>query len=235
MTDPQPPTAPSPDPAPTERLFWPAVILSGLALPSLAVYNAVTAAYHPMACAGRLLCPVMPLVLMGLATLLVLLAVLAWTRPWRRVVRRHGGAVLVAVWILLGGLSLLTTDHRETAWVGDVRHEIPWRYGPRAVEDAPGGRGFVVVLGRDGLGGTYAAPRSDPRITVSKALDPTLRLPEDGTPCTVAFDFECAVRIDGLWYSAAGRAGDLPDDPAAWLARAAKVLDAFAAPDAGTE
>lgn len=212
-------------------LFWGAVGIVLLYFAAMLVWVGIIEFYHPMSARGHVGMAWFPTFATVALAVVVGVIVWVWRMPTRH--RTHAQVVGAGLLVLILGTHLLSlfiqTDYHQTYWLRDVRHEIPWRYSPRSGSPDPGGSFLVVeVVPRD-FAPRYDGPGSD-AVMLVKATDfefgESSRAPE--AVCVErSGNVRCSERRGRFVYEIAGKAEDLPSNPASMLDRAQSLLDGF--------
>lgn len=129
-------------------------------------------------------------------------------------------------------LPYLDNGYRQVYWLGETKHEIPWRYSPFNGDEESGGRFFLVKVSAPSL---EPQPHSRVQTIISgKAVDFNHGRggEEPATPCS-----ENRNRLNCEWmrgdyvYLAAGERELFPDDTSALLTSIVDLLDSFEVPE----
>lgn len=151
------------------KLFWFAALLSAIWNGWMLINHFLRAAYFPMAVKGDALRLVKEVALLAPIPI-ALVMFLFWL--WRRPLNNRPyivGLVLIGFATLLPLLPRIEGNYRETYWLAETRHEIPWYYGPYNGRSEPGGKYFWVSVSFPDLEPRYKT--RDQLITVGKAVD----------------------------------------------------------------
>lgn len=209
-------------------LFWFAAFFSAIWNGWMFFNVSLSAAYHPMSAKGDMLRLVKETALLAPIPIAVSMF-LFWL--WRRPLADRFyviGLVLLVLATVLPFLPRIEGTYRETYWLGDTRHEIPWTYAPYNGSNAPGGKLFWVSVSFPGLEPRYRT--RDRLITIGKAVDFN-----DGNgggapaePCTRYQTYiKCEWRRGDFVYMVSTIPEDFPSDLPAFMAEVADLLDGF--------
>jgi|GEM_PF-4500833 len=154
---------------PYPTLFWFAALLSAIWNGWTFVNYSIAYSFHPMAAMGDSLRVVKEAALLAPIPIAVTLFLLwLWRRPLANRAYITGIAFIVAA-TLLPWLPRIEGDYRQTYWLGETRHEIPWYFAPSSGSPEPGGELFWVSVSFPELEPRYKT--KDKLIAVGKAVD----------------------------------------------------------------
>ncbi|MEM6945866.1 MAG: hypothetical protein AAF565_19145, partial [Pseudomonadota bacterium] len=218
------------------RQHWPIFALSGAVIVAtvyflwFAVGYAVSSSYHPMASQGRLGYAYFPAFLLAAVASIVITIVLSWrqARPLRNRRLIIGTVCLLAIPVAQFGSLSIYTSYRQTYWLGEVRHDIPWRYSPYNGSTDPGGQYFLIKVDPENLVPRYSAEGKN-TVILSKATGfdygSSSEAPSEICRHRNTHSIDCSKRIGEFVYGLSGRMDPPPDDPHAFLNRAKTLFD----------
>jgi len=122
------------------------------------------------------------------------------------------------------------TGYRQTYWVADTRHEIPWQYSPYNGSREPGGLFFLVRVVPESFTPHYDAVGAD-TVILMKATDydygKSSEAPEEICQTDEHQNTRCAMRVGRFVYSISGKGEYMPTEVVQSLGRVQVLLDGF--------
>jgi hypothetical protein len=155
----------------------------------------------------------------------------AWRRSGRARRRAYsiGALALIVIAVAQFASFFVTTDYRQTYWLDEVRHEIPWQYSPDRGSDEPGGTFFLIEVASTDFTPRYEAARAN-TVKLGKGIADDGQSDEapEGVCRTDEYgNTRCWERRGRFVYSLSGKAEHLPSNPAMLLERTQRLLDSF--------
>jgi len=212
-------------------LFWCAVVASLALGGHTYVWLKVSEFYHPMAVYGDLF----HLLRYGALFLPVLAAIgmlglWFWRRPLSS---RHyqGGLAILVIAACLTLLPRVDSGYRQSYWLGENRHEIPWQYSPYNGSSEPGGKSFLVEVSVPDLAPRYETREKTVIIGKAVGFNKGEGGPAREEPCRRrSSSMSCEWRGSDRVYSVSGKAELFPSDLPAFMVSVADLLDGFEVP-----
>lgn len=213
-------------------LFWSVVLCTVIFFGWMFISVSISRFYHPMSSLGHVGTAWFG-TFAALALATVITAVV-WVWRGSRHDCRHRyliGALAVAATVGAHIASLFVeTGYRQTYWVADTRHEIPWQYSPYNGSREPGGLFFLVRVAPEDF-----APRYDTAgahaVILMKATDydygKSSEAPEKICQTVEHQNMRCAMRRGRFVYSISGKEEHIQTDIVRSLGRAQILLDGF--------
>lgn len=213
---------------PYPALFWFAAFLSALWNGWAFINYSVGYAFNPMAAMGDSLRLIKETALLAPVPIAAMMLVL-WL--WRRPLSSRTymtGIVLIAGATLLPLLPRIEGDYRQTYFLAETRHEIPWYYAPKKGSPEPGGTLFWVSVSFPDLEPRHRT--QDKLIAIGKAVD--FENGESGDAprelCTKHQTYvECAWQRGDFVYRMTTHPDLFPADVPAFMVAVADLLDGF--------
>jgi len=213
------------------NLFWCAFIASIAVCGSAFVGLWISDFYHPMEMRGDLLFPLRQwAVAVPIITAIVVYRL--WLRPQPLGPRVYiTGLSLLALTMLLPVLPNLDSGYRQTYWLDESKHEIPWQYGPYNGSLDRGGKFFLVKVSIPDLVPRYDT--QDKTIIIGKAVG--FNHGQGGSApdemCTTNYsNMECQWRHGEFVFRVSGAADLFPSDISELMVSVADLLDSFEVP-----
>ncbi|MFY2825242.1 hypothetical protein [Ruegeria sp. MALMAid1280] len=184
--------------------------------------------YHPMPARGDLIFPIKAsAVLVPTITAASIFLLWLMKRPLPRTMY-FVGLLVLAVGCLLPLAPRLESGYKQTYWVMDQPHEIPWNYGPYNGQIERGGTYFLVKVSGPDWQPIYKS--SGEEIIFGKASD--FNFGEGGNAPTeiclpAEYRFRCQLKRGSFVYFASANVDLFPKDPLRFMSSAADLLDGF--------
>lgn len=214
-------------------VYWGAILGSIVYFGWMFIGIGVAFGYHPMSARAHV-----GFAWFGLFPLLACAAIIAvGALTWRGTAfsRRRGRLIGTLALVAITGTHYLSlfveTGYRQSYWLGEVRHDIPWRYSPYNGSSEPGGTYFLVMVTPDNFTPRYEARNAD-TISLIKATDFEFGTRQEAPPETCRTEYgeiRCSERRGRFVYGIAGKAEQLPPNPASLLVDVQSLLDSFEA------
>lgn len=209
-------------------LFWCGVAATITWGEFFLIVRSINATYHPMTLRGDLFDPLRyGVIVLPVLAALGMLGLWFWRRPLSS---RHyqGGLAILVIAACLPLLPRVDSGYRQSYWLGENMHEIPWQYSPYNGSPELGGKYFLVEVSVPDL-----APRYETRektVIIGKAVGFNKgegRFARE-EPCRRrSSSMSCEWQRGGRVYSASGKAGLFPSDLPAFMVSVADLLDGF--------
>jgi len=153
-------------------LFWSVVLCTVVYFGWMFISVSVSRFYHPMSSLGHVgiawFCTFAVLALAAVITAVVWI----WRGSHHDCRHRYLIGALAVAAVVGGHITSLfvETGYRQTYWVADTRHEIPWQYSPYNGSREPGGLFFLVEVAPEDFAPRYDAAGAD-TVILMKATD----------------------------------------------------------------